>query len=425
MNNILLNEILLNEANACLLCKNARCKKNCPISTPIPEIIQLYKDNEIEKAGEILFNNNPLSAICAIVCPHENQCSGNCIKGIKGEPVKFYSIEKEISLNYLKNMKVEKPESNGIRVAVIGSGPAGISVAFELAKKGYNVTIFEKNEKIGGVLAYGIPRFRLPENIMDIIGARLKEYGVKIKINSLVGPVVTLDKLFEDGYEAIFIGTGVWNPRKLNIKGETFGNAHYAINYLKSPELYDLGEKVIVIGAGNVAMDAARSAKHYGSKEVVVAYRRGFEDMSATKHEISEAKEEGVLFDTFKSPVEIVDEGIILADTKTVTNEDGTTSLVTIEGSEKLYECDSVLIAVSQEPKNNIVINNKGLDVKRGGLLYTNEYGQTTRDGVFACGDVAHGASTVIEAVVSAKKIATSIDLYINEKLNNEEELDA
>lgn len=411
---------LLNEANKCLLCKNARCSKFCPINTPIPEIITLYKENKLNEAGEILFNNNPLSSICAIVCPHEEQCSGHCIKGIKGEPIPFYDIEKEISVEYLKNMQIIKPKSNNTKIAIIGSGPAGITVAFELSKKGYDVTIFEKNSKIGGVLTYGIPSFRLPENIIKDIGIKLKEYGVKIKINSLVGPVITLDKLFEDGYEAIFIGTGVWNPRKLNIKGETFGHCHYAINYLKSPELYDLGEKVVVIGAGNVAMDAARSAKYYGSKEVYVTYRREFADMSATKHEIKSALDEGVLFNTFKSPVEIVDEGIILADTKLVTNEDGSKTLVTIEGSEQLFECDSVLIAVSQVAKNNIVVNNKGLDVKRGGLLSTNELGQTTREGVFACGDVAHGASTVIEAVVAAKDIASSIDKYIKGELNEE-----
>ncbi|MGL5327718.1 MAG: NAD(P)-dependent oxidoreductase [Peptostreptococcaceae bacterium] len=411
---------LLNEANKCLLCKNARCKKYCPVNTPIPEIITLYKENKLDEAGKILFDNNPLSSICAIVCPHENQCSGHCIKGIKGDSVEFYNIEKEISLEYLNNIKVVKPKSNNIKVAVVGSGPAGITVAFELVKKGYDVTIFEKNSKIGGVLTYGIPSFRLPENIINNLGKKLKEYGVKIKINSLVGPVVTLDKLFEDGYEAVFIGTGVWNPRKLNIKGETFGHCHYAINYLKSPELYNLGEKVVVIGAGNVAMDAARSAKYYGAKEVYITYRRGFEDMSATKHEIAGAKDEGVLFNTFKSPIEIVDEGIILADTKLVINEDGSETLANVENSEKLFECDSVLIAVSQVAKNNIVVNNKGLDIKRNGLLYTNEFGQTTREGVFACGDVAHGASTVIEAVLAAKDIALSMDKYIKNELNEE-----
>lgn len=405
----------MNQANYCLMCKNARCQKNCPINTPIPQIVELYREGNKLEAGKILFDNNPLSVFCAIVCPHENQCKGNCIRGIKGEPVAFHEIEYEISKEYLELSKVEKPESNGVKVAIIGSGPAGITVAIQLRNKGYDVTIFEKNERIGGVLAYGIPRFRLPSSNMDALEKRLKDMGIKIKINSMIGPVVTLSKLFEDGYKSIFIGTGVWNPRRLNIKGETFGHAYYAIDYLRTPERYDLGENVIVIGAGNVAMDAARSAKYYGSKNVTICYRRDFEDMTATKHEISEAKNEKVNFETFKAPVEIVDGGIILEDTKKVVNEDGSTSLVTVEGSAKFYPCDSVLIAVSQVPRNTIVVNNKGLDVKHGGLLLTDEFGQTTRDGVYACGDVTHGARTVIEAVVDAKKVSESMDHYLQQ----------
>lgn len=405
----------LNEANKCIICKNARCQNNCPINTPIPQIIELYKDGKIKEAGKILFENNPLSAICAIVCPHENQCRGNCIKGIKGEPVHFHDIEHEISSEYLENVNLKKPKQNGVKVAIVGSGPAGITVALNLALRGYDVTIFEKNEKIGGVLTYGIPSFRLPRTNIDLLEKRLKELGVKIKINSLIGPVITLSKLFEDGYKSIFIGTGVWNPRRLDIKGESLGHVHYAINYLRSPESYDLGNKVIVIGAGNVAMDASRSAKYYGSDNVEIFYRRDFDSMSATKHEIHEAQNEGVLFKTFKAPVEIVDEGIIFEDTEVVVNEDGTESLVSIEGSQKLYECDSILIAISQVPKNNIVINNKGLDTKNNGLLMTNEFGQTTREGVFACGDVTNGAKTVIEAVVDAKKVCDSMDNYLKQ----------
>ena len=412
----MLNNII--EANRRIQCKNARCQKNCPINTPIPDIIKLYKEGNLKEAGKILFENNPLSAVCSIVCPHENQCRGNCIKGIKDEPVRFHDIEYEISTKYLEEMEVEKPKKNGIKVAIIGAGPAGITVAFELSRKGYDVTIFEKNEKIGGVLTYGIPEFRLSRDIIDLIYKRLRDLGVKIKINALIGPVVTLDKLFEDGYKSIFIGTGVWNPKKLNIKGETLGHVHYAIDYLRTPSSYDLGDKVIVIGAGNVAMDAAISAKYYGSKEVVVAYRRGFEDMSATKHEISEAKKEGVIFNTFKSPVEIVDEGILLEDTYKVENSDGSFSLVAVEGSQKLYECDTILVAISQVPKNTIVINNKGIDTKHNGLILTNEKGQTTRDGVFACGDVTHGARTVIEAVVDAKDVAVSMDHYLQQFIN-------
>lgn len=406
------------EANKCIVCKNARCQKNCPIDTPIPQIISLYKEGKYEEAGKILFKNNPLSAICAIVCPHENQCKGNCIKGIKGEPVRFHDIEYEISTKYLENIKLEKPKQNGVKVAVVGSGPAGITVALNLALRGYSVTIFEKNERIGGILTYGIPAFRLPRFNITLLEKRLKELGVKIKFNALIGPVVTLSKLFEDGYKSIFIGTGVWNPRRLDIKGETFGHVHYAIDYLRSPNRYDLGNKVVVIGAGNVAMDAARSAKYFGANEVYVAYRRGFENMTATKHEISEAKEEGVLFKTFKAPSEIVDDGIIFEDTKLIENEDGTTSLVTVEDSKELFECDSILIAVSQSPKNTIVINNKGLDVKKGGLLLTDEAGLTTREGVYACGDVTNGAKTVIQAVVDAKNVCDSMDKYLQQFIN-------
>ncbi|MGL6107114.1 NAD(P)-dependent oxidoreductase [Romboutsia sp.] len=413
----MLNNLI--EANNCILCKKPRCQNNCPIDTPIPEIIKLYKENKIEEAGKILFENNPLSVICSIVCPHENQCSGNCIKGLKGEPVSFNKIEYEISRKYLESVSTKKIKSNGIKVAIVGSGPAGITVALELCRRGYDVTIFEKNEKIGGILTYGIPDFRLPKSNIELLEKYLKAVGVSIKINSMIGPVVTLNKLFEDGYKAIFIGTGVWNPKRLNIKGETFGHVHYAIDYLRTPNSYDLGDNVIVIGAGNVAMDAARSAKYYGSKNVSIYYRRDVCDMTATKHEISEAQDEGVHFETFKSPVEVVDGGIIFEDTKKIENLDGSSSLVPVEDSKKFYPCDTVLIAISQVPRNTIVINNKGLDVKQGGLLITNEFGQTTRDGVFACGDVTNGARTVIEAVVDSKKVCDSMDKYLQQFLGN------
>ena len=411
----------LQQAENCLLCKKPRCQKNCPINTPIPQIIQLYKNGEIEKAGEILFDNNPLSAICAIVCPHEKQCRGNCIRGIKKEPVYFHSIEEEISKKYLQNTKFTKPKSNGIKVAIVGSGPAGLTVAFELAKKGYDVTIFEKNEKIGGVLTYGIPKFRLPSELIDLLVQRLLDLGVKIKINSIVGPVITLNKLFKDGYKSIFIGTGVWNPKRLDIKGETFGHSHYAIDYLKSPQYYSLGKKVVVIGAGNVAMDAARTAKKYGSEEVYVIYRRDFEDMTATKHEIHEAQQEGILFKTFEAPVEIVDEGIILARTEKI-EVDGKITLATVPNSEYLFECDSILIAVSQVPRNTIVVNNKGVDITKRGHIETDEKGLTTREGVFACGDVVLGASTVIQAVNAAKIVSNSMDEYL-QNLSEKEEI--
>ena len=402
------------EANRCFTCKVPKCKKYCPIDTPIPEIINLFKENKIEEAGEILFNNNPLSAVCSVVCPHEDQCLGNCIRGIKDEPVNFYEIEKFISMKYLKNIKLKQEDILNERIAVIGSGPAGISLALILAKKGYKVTIFEKNSKIGGVLGYGIPKFRLSQDVLDDIENILLDLNVKIRYNALVGPVITIDKLFEDGYDAIFIGTGVWNPKSLNIKGETFGHVHYAIDYLKSPKSYRLGDNVIIIGAGNVAMDAARSAKYYGAKNVTVVYRKDFEDMTATKAEINEAKEEGVNFELFKSPVEITDDGVIFINTKKLDDERKT--MVNIEGSEELIKADSVIIAISQTPKNNIVSNTKNIDTNKYGLLVTDDKGHTTREGVFGSGDVVTGAKTVVEAVAHAKKVADSIQGYFKSK---------
>lgn len=301
---------LQEEANRCLLCKNPKCQKGCPINTPIPEIIQYYKDGQMEKAGEILFENNPLSAICSIVCAHEKQCAGNCIRGIKGNPIEFYQIEKQLSLDYLENVTLKPHATLKDRVAIVGSGPAGLTIAFLLAERGYKITIFESKEKIGGVLRYGIPEFRLPKSILDKMEEKLIQLGVRIRPNTLIGPVLTIDKLFDDGYKSIFLGTGVWNPKTLNIKGESLGNAIFAIDYLKSPSAYYIGKKVAVIGAGNVAMDAARTALRNGASEVIVFYRKGFEEMTATKTEIQEAIDDGVQFNLFKSPVEIVDEGL-------------------------------------------------------------------------------------------------------------------
>lgn len=204
--------VLINEADRCLLCKNPRCKNNCPINTSIPEVISLYKEGKIREAGEILFENNPLSVVCALVCVHENQCKGNCVRGIKGEPIRFHDMEYEISKRYIEEVRFENiPKTKG-RIAIVGGGPAGITIAFILARRGYKVTIFEAHSKIGGVLRYGIPEYRLPKSIIDTIEERLIELGVKIRPNTLIGPVVTLDRLFEDGYNAVFIGTGGRDP---------------------------------------------------------------------------------------------------------------------------------------------------------------------------------------------------------------------
>ncbi len=297
------------------------------------------------------------------------------------------------------------------RIAIIGSGPSGLTVAFILAANGYEVTIFESKDKIGGVLRYGIPDFRLPKDLLDKLKKRLLALGVKFRPNMLVGPIITLDDLLNDAYSAVFIGTGVWNPRPLRIKGETLGHVHYAINYLKSPEAYELGKKVAIIGAGNVAMDAARTALRNGATEVSILYRRGLEAMSATQHEYDYARIEGVSFSFFHAPVEISDSGLQCVRTELVETTDGGTSLRTIKGSEVFIQADSVIIAVSQAPRSNL----KGIKIGKSGLVITDEVGRTTREGIFASGDVVTGAKTVAEAVSLSKQSAAAIMEYLED----------
>ena len=407
----MMKELLL-EADRCLLCKNARCKANCPINTEIPEVVKLFKEGKLDEAGAMLFENNPLSAVCAVVCPHEEQCKGNCIRGIKGEPVSFCEIEELISNEYLKKIKLEKTAERNERIAIIGAGPAGITLSIILAKKGFKVTLFDAHEKIGGVLRYGIPEYRLPNSVMDRYEEILLELGVKIRPNTLIGPVITLDKLFFDGYKAVFIGTGVWNPKTLDIKGESLGNVHYAIDYLKSPDVYNLGKKVAVIGAGNVAMDAARVAKRSGAEEVYILYRKGFENMPCTKVELQEAKDDDIKFELFKAPIELTEDGVKYIETKNEVKEDGKVVTVTIDGTEGMFECDSVIIAVSQSPRKNIVANTTGIETNKWGLVLTDDKGHTTREGVFASGDVVTGANTVVHAAAYAKVVAESIEEY-------------
>lgn len=408
---------LMEEANRCLQCKNPKCKAHCPICTPIPEIIELYKEGKIMEAGEILFRNNPLSAVCAIVCPHEDQCKGNCIKGIKDRPVDFYEIEKYISNYYLEHVHFEEVLDKKEDVAIIGAGPAGITIAFILAQKGYDVTIFDAHDKIGGIMRYGIPDYRLPNHIVDKYKEKLMELGVKFRPNTLIGPVITLDTMLADGYKAIFIGTGVWNPKPLRIKGETLGNVHYAIDYLKAPEAYEFtGKRVCVIGAGNVAMDASRTAIRSGAKEVFVMYRKGFENMTCTKVELEEAKEDGIQFELFKAPLELTKKGVKYIETENATDEDGRIVTVNKEGTEGLFECDVIIIAVSQNPRTNIVSTTTGLNTNKWGLLLTDDRGNTTKEGVFASGDVVTGAKTVVQAVSTAKVVAEEMEEYMNKQ---------
>ena len=403
---------VMDEANRCLGCKNPQCQKGCPINTPIPEVIKLLKANKLDEAGWMLFENNPLTTVCSLICNHEKQCEGHCILGKKGAPVHFSVIENYISSTYASKMVKGPAPSNGMKVAIVGSGPAGITIAILLARKGYQVTIFEGKDKIGGILRYGIPEFRLPKSVLDDIQYRhLELKGIKIRPNTRIGDAIGVDDLFRDGYKAIFIGTGVWKANTLKIKGESFGHVHYAINYLNNPDVYKLGEKVVVIGAGNAAMDVARTAMRHGSREVTCFSLT--KKITASDYEFSYAQLEGVEFEYNRKPVEITDEGVIFRDL--IENEDG--SLTEVEGSDKLVAADSVIISISQGPQNQIVNTTSGLNANQRGLLIADDNGQTSRPGIFASGDVVQGARTVVEAVAYSKRVAEAMHAYIQSQI--------
>lgn len=398
---------VVNEAKRCLNCKKPLCRAGCPIETPIPHMIQLFLEGEMMEVGKEVFQNNPLSIVCSLICDHEKQCKGHCILNKKSSPVHISSIENYISDAYFDRMEIETPKKNGIKSAIIGSGPAGITIAILLAAKGYDVTIFEGKDKIGGVLRYGIPDFRLPKTILERYKDKLKTMGIKIRPNTVIGLTLTVDDLIKDGYKAIFIGTGVWKPYSLKIKGESFGNVHYAINYLTNPDVYDLGENVIVIGAGNSAMDVARTVIRKGARNVTVFSRT--ETASASPREVEYAGIDGVKFEFETAPVEIMDNGVIFRKVKVDENEN------IIWEDEKTFfrEADSVVISISQGPRNRIISTTSGIDVNKKGLVVTDQKGETTRAGVFASGDVVQGAKTVVEAVKYSKMVADEMDKYM------------
>ena len=393
---------IINSAQTCLDCKKPRCQTGCPVGTPIAEMIRLFLSGDIKEAGEKVFQNNPLSIICSLVCPHEKHCEGHCILNKKSIPVNVGGIENYISTYYMNYREFEKPTPNGRNLAIIGSGPAGISLAMMMAMKGYHVTMYEGNEQIGGVLSYGIPDFRLDKTILDKIEVNLKKLGVNIRKNIMIGKHITLDDMQRDGFDAIFIGTGVWAPKKLGIKGESLGNVHFAIDYLKTPKAYELGKRVVVIGAGNVAMDVARTVIRNGANDVSIMYRKGEEDMPAEKIEIDHAKIDGVKFKLHSLPLELTEKGIRYITTNQEINE------------ECFEEADSILVAISQTARDLIVKNNTGLSLGENGLLQSDENGITARKGVFASGDVVTGARTVVEAVAFSKRVAISIEEFIS-----------
>ena len=399
---------VMDEANRCLGCKVPQCQKGCPISTPIPEVIKLLKANKLDEAGKMLFENNPLTTVCSLVCNHENQCEGHCVLGRKGAPVHFSTIESYISTTYANKMTQGPAPSNCMRAAIIGSGPAGLTIAVILARYGYDVTIFEGKDKVGGVLRYGIPEFRLPKSVLDDFKYRhLDLKGIKFRPNTHIGGAIGIDDLFRDGYKAIFVGTGVWKPNALHIKGETLGNVHFGINYLNNPDSYQLGKRVIVIGAGNAAMDVARTAIRKGVQELTCFSIT--KQVAASKHEFSYAQLEGVQFEYNMAPVEIKDDGVIFKDG--IENEDGT--FTDVPDSTHFFPADSVIISISQGPQNRIVNTTQGLAADKRGLLVADETGHTTRPGIFASGDVVNGARTVVEAVAHSKIVAESMHQYM------------
>lgn len=398
---------VIDEAKRCLNCKKPRCQEGCPIHTPIPVMIQMLLQGEMPEAAEMVFANNPLSVICSLVCDHEKQCEEHCVKGIKGEPVHISSIENYISDTCFDRMKLEQLPKNGKRIAVVGAGPAGITIAILMACRGYKVTIFEVKEKIGGIMRYGIPEFRLPKSILDRYYVKMKELGILFRPNFALGGSTGVEDLLRDGYHAVFIGTGTWRPYQLHIPGETFGNVHYGINYLNNPDVYDLGERVLVIGAGNAAMDVARTAIRKGSRHVTVYSIT--EIPAASPKEVEYAKLDGVEFEYLQTAIEIRDEGAIICDVEWT--EDG--KLVKKEETARLVPADSIIISISQGPQDRIVNRDKELQVDDRGLLKTDANGETTMPGIFASGDVVTGAKTVVEAVKYSKMIADAMDEYV------------
>ena len=399
---------VMDEAARCLGCKKPRCQEGCPIGTNIPEVIRLLKEGKLDEAGWMLFENNPLTTVCSLVCNHESQCEGHCIRGIKEAPVHFSIIENYISTTYANKMVKGPAPWNGRRAAVIGAGPAGLTIAIILARYGYQVTIFDGRDKIGGVMRYGIPDFRLPDAVLDDIAYRhLELKGIKFRPNTYIGNTLTIDDLFRDGYESVFVGAGLWRPNRLNIKGESLGHVSYAINYLANPDAFHLGERVVVIGTGNSAMDCARTAIRKGARHVVCVARG--DTISASQYETSYARLEGVDFLMDKTTLEIRDDGVVLADNQK--GEDG--SVAPRKGTEQLYPCDSVIIAVSQGAESNLVQTTRGIDTTGKGLLAVDEDGRTSRPGVFAAGDAVNGARTVVEAVANGKRVAEAMHAYM------------
>lgn len=428
----------IKEASRCLGCKNPRCVSKCPVSIEIPNFINEIKNGNFEEAAKVIAKDSALPAICGRVCPQENQCEGQCVLGIKGEAVSIGKLERFVAdFSRENNIDLSNREKDkGIKVAVIGSGPAGLTCAGDLAKMGYDVTIFEALHEAGGVLVYGIPEFRLPKDTV-VKGEieNVKKLGVKIETNVIVGRTVTIDELFEEeGFKAVFVGSGAGLPKFMGIKGENSNGVFSANEFLTRSNLMKAfkegystpiksGSKVAVVGGGNVAMDAARIALRLGS-EVHIVYRRSEEELPARKEEVHHAKEEGVIFDILTNPVEILsDENGWVKGMKCVkmklleADESGRRRPVEIEGSEFIMDVDTVIMSLGTSPNPLISSTTKGLEInKRGCVIADDNNGLTSREGVFAGGDAVTGAATVILAMGAGKKAAIGIHEYLSNK---------
>ena len=428
-------EMAMEEAARCLNCKHKPCMTGCPVNVPIPGFIEKVAEGDFEAAYEIITSENALPAICGRVCPQENQCEGKCVRAIKGEAVAIGRLERFVADYHMKNAAATDIaiEKNGKKVAVVGSGPAGITCAGELIKKGYEVTVFEALHKAGGVLSYGIPEFRLPKDLVAKEIETVEKLGVDIKTNVIVGRSVTIDELMEDGYEAVFVGSGAGLPRFLNIPGENLLGVYSANEFLtrvnlmkayKFPEMptpIKVGKKVAVVGAGNVAMDAARTAKRLGAEEVYIVYRRSEEELPARKEEVHHAKEEGIIFKLLNNPCEIHGEDGWVTGIEVVKQElgepdaSGRRSPQPIEGSNYIIDVDTVVIAIGQSPNPLIRQTTPGLDTQKwGGIIVEEDTMKTSKDGVYAGGDTVTGAATVILAMGAGKKAAKAIDEYLS-----------
>ena len=424
-------EMAMEEASRCINCKNKPCMTGCPVNVPIPGFIEQVAAGNFEKAYEIITSENALPAICGRVCPQENQCEGKGVRGIKGEAVSIGRLERFVADYHMQHGT--KPsydiKPNGRRVAVVGSGPAGITCAGELARKGYGVTIFGALHKAGGVLSYGIPEFRLPKSLVAKELENVTDLGVKIETNVVVGRSITVDDLFEKGYDAVFLGTGAGLPNFLRIPGENLLGVYSANEFLtrvnlmkgykkgEAPTPVKVGKRVAVVGAGNVAMDAARTAKRLGAEEVYIVYRRGEEEVPARKEEVEHAKEEGIIFKLLNNPVKIHGDdgwvkGIEVVEQKLgEPDASGRRRPEPIEGSNKIIDVETVVIAIGQSPNPLIRQTTEGLETEKwGGIIVNEDTNESTRKNVYAGGDVVTGAATVILAMGAGKKAAKAID---------------